>query len=138
MVTDEFWIKWIFQKMPFSGQKMHFFEKNGFLILKIASNRKVVKKLFVWGIITYLFVKKKLEHFGGKNVKPIFLFWPPHFWPNFINFSHQTGFIQYILVYNSNIQLLYDTTLLNFLFHFGSFWPEAEPYWPPEGYLGVG
>ena len=53
---------------------MHFFEKNGFLTLKIASNRKVVKKLFVWGIITYLFVKKKLEHFGGKNVKPIFLF----------------------------------------------------------------
>ena len=41
---------------------MHFFEKNGFLILKIASNRKVVKKLFVWGIIIYLSVKKK---FGG-------------------------------------------------------------------------
>ena len=38
------------------------------------------------------------------------------------NFSHQKGSRQYILVYNSNIQLLYDTTLLNFLFQFGSFW----------------
>ena len=31
-----------------------------------------------------------------------------------------------------------DTTLLNFLFHFGSFWREAEPCWPPGSYLGVG
>ena len=128
----------LWKKCHFLAKKCIFFEKNGNLTHWAARGSKVILEYFVWGLIFYISMKKKLEDFGGKNVRPIFLFLPPHFWPYFINFSHQTGFRQYILVYNSNIQLLYDTTLLNFLFHFGSFRPEAEPYWPPGGYLGVG
>ena len=57
---------------------MHFFEKNGFLILKIASNRKVVKKLFVWGIITYLFVKKKNWSTLEEKMSNQFFYFDPH------------------------------------------------------------
>ena len=83
---------------------------------------KVVLELFDWVLISYLSVKKKFRHFPAKNLNPIFLFLPPHFWPYFINFSHQTGSRQYTLVYDSNIQLLYEPTILNFFFQFGSFW----------------
>ena len=109
--------------MSFSAQKLRFFRKNGFLTPCLAPPRKVVLEIFIWWIISYLSMKKNI---------------PAHFLQDFITLSLQTDFRQYILVYNSNIQLLYDTTLLNFLFHFGSFWPEAEPYQPPGGYLGVG
>ena len=73
---------------------MHFLETNGFLTPWTAPDRKVVLECFVWGLIAYLSMKKNLEDFGGKNVGPIFLFLPPHFWPYFINFSRQTGFKQ--------------------------------------------
>merc|ERR1711884_237484 len=101
---------------------MHFLEKIGFLTTCLAPPRKVVLELFVWGLISYLFCKKIFRHFPAKNVGPIFLVLTPHFWQNFISFSLQTGSRQYILVYNSNIQLWYDTTLYNFLFQLGSFW----------------
>ena len=109
--------------MSISGQKMHFLEKNGFLIPCLALPSKVVLELFVWGLISYLSMKKKVPALSGKKSPTNFSTFTPTFWPYFINFSLQTGFRQYILVYDSNKQLLYDTTLLNFLFHLGPFWP---------------
>ena len=35
-------------------------------------------------------MNKIFRHFPAKNLRPIFLFFPPHFWPYFINISHQT------------------------------------------------
>ena len=138
LITDQFWIQWFFGKNVNFWPKNQFFGKKWLFDPLSRFDPQSCFRTFCSGANFLPFYgKKKFQHFPAKNVRPIFLFLPSHFWPYFINFSHQKGSRQYISVYNSNIQLLYDTTLLNFLFHFGSFRPEAEPYWPPGGYLGV-
>ena len=67
LITDQFWIKWFFGKMSFSGQKRHFLGKNGFLTLWAARGSKVVLELFVWRLISYLFMKKNLPALSGKK-----------------------------------------------------------------------
>jgi len=54
------------EKKSFSGQKKHFLEKNGFLTHWTARDSKVVLELFVWGLISYLSMKKKIPALSGK------------------------------------------------------------------------
>ena len=79
---------------------MHFLEENGFLTPWLAPASKVVLELFVWGLISYLSMKKKFRHFPAKYFRPIFPFLPTHFWPYFMNFSKQIGFRHYILFFD--------------------------------------
>ena len=83
-------------------------------------------------------MKKKIPALSGKKCQTNFSIFTPTFFTYFLKMYLARSFKTHISVYNYNIQLLYDTKLLNFLFQFGSFWPEAEPYWLPGGYLEVG
>ena len=114
--------------MQFSGQKIHFLGKNGFLTPCLAPPSKVALELFVWGLISYLSMKKKIPALSGKKCQTNFSIFTPTFFTYFLKIYLARTVKTHISVYNYNIQLLYDTTLLNFLFQFGSFWAYAEPY----------
>ena len=122
LITDQFWIEWFF------GKNVIFWPKNAFLNLKWLfyplprSAPQSCLRTFCWVAKFIPFCEEiKIRQFPEESVRPIFVFLPLLFWPYFINFCHQTGFRLYILVYNSNIHLLFDTTLLNFFFQFGLF-----------------
>jgi len=53
-------------------EKMHFLEKNGFLTPCLAPPSKVVLELFVWGLISYLSMKKKIPALSGKKCQTNF------------------------------------------------------------------
>jgi len=57
--------------MPFSAQKMHFFEKNGNLIPCSAQLSADVKELFFREVILHQFLKRKKWALLGKNVQAI-------------------------------------------------------------------
>ena len=53
--------------MPFSAQKMHFFEKKGNLTLCTARDSANIKEIFFWEVILHKFFKqKKLSTFEQK------------------------------------------------------------------------
>ena len=58
--------------MPFSAQKMHFFEKNGNLTTCSAQLRANVKELFFREVILHHFLKQKKWALLGKIVQAIF------------------------------------------------------------------
>jgi len=80
--------------MSFSGQKMHFLGKNGNLTHWAAWGSKVVLEYFVWGLIFYLSMRKKIGGLLRKKWQTNFSIFTPTFLPYFINFSPQTGFKQ--------------------------------------------
>ena len=57
--------------MPFSAQKMHFFEKNGFFTKSSARLSADVKELFFREVILHQFLKRKKWALLGKNVQAI-------------------------------------------------------------------
>ena len=64
---------------------MHFLEENGFLTPCLAPPSKVVLELFVWVLISYLSVKKKVPALSGKKSQPHFSI----FTPTFLAIFHQ-------------------------------------------------
>ena len=64
--------------MSFSGQKMHFFGKNGNLTHWAARGSKVVLEYFVWGIIFYLSMKKKNWRTFEEKMSDQFFYFYPH------------------------------------------------------------
>jgi len=71
--------------MSFSGQKMHFFGKNGNLTHWAARGSKVVLEYFVWGLIFYLSMKKKIGGLWRKKCQTNFSI----FTPTFLAIFHQ-------------------------------------------------
>ena len=55
--------------MPFSAQKMHFFEKNGNFTHWTARDSASVKELFFWEVILHQFLKQKNIALYSKIVK---------------------------------------------------------------------
>ena len=72
------------EKKSFSGQKKHFLEKNGFLTHWTARDSKVVLELFVWGLISYLSMKKKIPALSGKKCQTYFSIFTPTFFTYFL------------------------------------------------------
>ena len=64
--------------MSFSGQKMHFFGKNGNLTHWAARGSKVVLECFVWGLISYLSMKKKNWRTLEEKMSDQFFSFDPH------------------------------------------------------------
>ena len=85
--------------MPFSGQKIHFLEKNGFLTPCIALPSKVVSELFVWGLISYLFLKKNIPALSGKKCETNFSCFTPQFF--------QKEAATYCFIGNSYLSIIY-------------------------------
>ena len=65
------------EKTSYSGQKMHFLEKNGFFTHWTARDSKVVLELFVWGLISYLPMKKNIPALSGKKSQTNFSIFTP-------------------------------------------------------------
>ena len=65
--------------MPFSGQKIHFLGIIGFLTHWTARDSKVVLELFVWGLIYYLSMKKKIGGLWRKKCQTNFPILTPTF-----------------------------------------------------------
>ena len=61
----------LFEKMPFSARKMHFFDKNGNLTTCTAQHRANVKELFFREVILHQFLKRKKWALLGKIVQAI-------------------------------------------------------------------
>ena len=59
----------LFEKMPFSARKMHFFDKNGNLTPRLARTSADVKELFFREVILHQFLKRKKWALLGKNVQ---------------------------------------------------------------------
>ena len=57
--------------MPFSAQKMNFFEENGNLTPSTAQHSADVKELFFREVILHQFLKRKKWALLGKNVQAI-------------------------------------------------------------------
>ena len=92
LITNQFWINWFFGKNVIFRPKNAFFGKKWLFYPLNSAEQQSCFRTFCLGDNKVSFLKKIfLEEFGGKIVRPIFLYLPPHFWPYFINFSHQTG-----------------------------------------------
>ena len=91
--------------MSISGQKRRFLEKKWLFDPWLAPASKVVLELFVWGLISYLSMKKKFRHFLAKNVRPIFLFLP-----------HIFGHISSILVMKKVLDSIFQSTIVTYNF----------------------
>ena len=71
--------------MPFSAQKMHFFEKNGNLTPRLARTSADVKELFFWKVILHWFLKRKKWALLGKIVQAIL---------THLNFAQKVPFLE--------------------------------------------
>ena len=63
----------LFEKMPFSARKMHFFEKNDNLTPCPVQPSADVKELFFREVILHQFLKRKNWAVLGKNVQAILI-----------------------------------------------------------------
>jgi len=73
------------KKCTFLVKKCIFWKKNGFLTPCLAPPSKVVLELFVWGLISYLAMKKKVPAISGRKSPTNFSI----FTPTFLAIFHQ-------------------------------------------------
>ena len=76
------------------SKKMHFLEKNGFFTPSTASLSKVVLELFVWGLISYLPMKKNIPALSGKKSRTNFSIFTPTFLAIIHQFQSSNSFKQ--------------------------------------------
>ena len=93
LVTDEFWIKWIFQKNAIFCLKNAFFWEKWLFDHRCSALQRRCLRSFFWGnIFTLYFDEMKTGQHWAQYVEPIFLCLPSHFWPYLIKISLKNEF----------------------------------------------